>query len=176
MNRDLFLLLCALLLASASAVIDVQRQRIPNWLTYPGILLGLGLRTALFGWKGLISSLGGMVLAGGILLFFFLIRAMGAGDVKLLAAIGSIVGLEHAFVVLLATAIAGGILAIAVAVLRGQLASTIRNTFSVARHHLTSGLSAHPEITLDNPSAARMPYGLAIAAGTLYTFVVTWRR
>lgn len=175
MNRDLILLLCALALALAAAVVDVRRQRIPNWLTYPGIILGMVFRSVFFGWKGLLSSLAGCAIAGGIVLVFYMVRAMGAGDVKLLAAIGSMVGTQHAFVVLIATAIAGGVLALAVALRSGQLGSTMRNTFALMRFHFSSGLNAHPEITLDNPSAARMPYGLAIAAGTLYTFVVAWR-
>jgi len=64
MTRDIFLLLVALLLAVVAAIIDVQHHRIPNWLTYPGIVLGLAMRGILFGWKGLLSAVAGCLLAG----------------------------------------------------------------------------------------------------------------
>jgi prepilin peptidase CpaA len=114
MNWDTFLLFDALALAVAAAVVDVQHHRIPNWLTYPGMVLGILLRWLFFGWKGLGSGLAGCLLAGGIVFLFYAVRAMGAGDVKLLAAIGSLVGPSHAIVVLLATAICGGVLAIVI--------------------------------------------------------------
>jgi Flp pilus assembly protein protease CpaA len=84
MNRESFLLLAALFLAVAAAIIDVQQHRIPNRLTYPGIALGLAVRSVLFGWKGLATGAAGCLLAGGIMLFFYAVKAMGAGDVKLM--------------------------------------------------------------------------------------------
>ena len=176
MNRDLFLLSFALVLAVIAAIVDVQQHRIPNWLTYPGIALGLALRAVFFGWKGLASALEGCLLAGGIMLVFYLVRAMGAGDVKLMAALGSIVGPQHAVVVLLATAIFGGLLGIAYAIYRGRIGSTLKNVGSVLRFHAWAGLQAHPDLNLDNPAALRMPYGLAIALGTLYAFAAVWWR
>ena len=106
---------------------------------------------------------------------FYAVRAMGAGDVKLMAAVGSIVGPTHGFVVLLATAICGGVLAIGYAAFRGRVATTLKNVGSVVLFHARTGLQAHPELNLDNPTTLRMPYGLAIAAGTLYACLsVRW--
>ena len=176
MDRDSLLLLVALLLAVTAAILDLQRYRIPNWLTYPGIVLGFVLRGALLGWKGLETALAGCLLAGGIMLLFYMVRAMGAGDVKIMAAIGSIVGPRHAGMVLLATGICGGVLAIGYALYRRRMLSTLKNVGSVLRFHAWAGVQAHPELNLDNPSALRMPYGLAIALGTLYAFAaVLWR-
>jgi len=176
MNSDLVLLSLALALALAAAFLDVQQRRIPNWLTYPGILVGVSLRGLLLGWKGVGSALAGCLLGGGILLVFYAVRAMGAGDVKLMAAIGSLVGPRHAVVVLLATAICGGLLAIVYAVYRRRVGATFRNLGSVLWFHARNGLHAHPELNLDNASALRMPYGLAIATGTLYAFLAMWWR
>jgi prepilin peptidase CpaA len=177
MGRDIALLIVALTLAITAAVFDVREHRIPNWLTYPAIVLGLLLRGGLFGLKGLGSAVAGLLLAGGIMFLFYAVRAMGAGDVKLMAAIGSLVGPEHAIVVLLATAICGGVMAIVYAVYRGRMGATLRNLGSVLWFHARSGLQAHPELNLDNPTALRMPYGLAIATGTLYAFLLAmWRR
>ena len=176
MNRDSILLCVALVLAVFAAALDLRQRRIPNWLTYPGILAGFGLRAAFFGWKGLLSALVGCLLAGGIMLIFYAVQAMGAGDVKLLAAIGALTGPRQTTGVLLATAIFGGILAIVYAVSKGRMVSTLKNVGSVLRFHATSGMRSHPEVNLDNPEALRMPYGLAIALGTLYMFTSIWWR
>jgi len=159
MDPDLFLLSDAVALAVTAAVVDVQQHRIPNWLTYSGILLGFSLRCVYFGWKGLGSAAVGCLFAGGIMLVFYAVRAMGAGDVKLMAAIGSLVGPRQAVVVLLATAICGGVLAIVYAACRRRVGATLRNVGSVLQFHTSSSLRAHPELNLDNPSALRMPYG-----------------
>jgi prepilin peptidase CpaA len=176
MDRDPALLLIASALAITAALLDVHQHRIPNWLTLPGIGLGVGLRWALFGWKGLGSGVFGCLFAGGIMFLFYFVRAMGAGDVKLMAAIGSLVGLRYAVSVLLGTAIFGGILGIVYVVYRRRIAVTFRNVGSVLRFHAWAGLQAHPKFNLDNPAALRMPYGMAIALGTLYAFLTTCRR
>src|ERR1017187_993733 len=176
MNTDLFLLFDALAVAVAAAVIDVQQRRIPNWLTYSAIVMGLLLRAYYFGWKGLLAAVSGCLLAGGIVLVFYAVRAMGAGDLKLLAAIGSLVAPHYAVIILLASAIAGGVLAIIYAAYRGRMRVTFSNVGSVVKFEAWGGLQAHPELNLDNPDTLRLPYGLAIAAGTLYAFVTTcWR-
>jgi prepilin peptidase CpaA len=69
---------------------------------------GLVLQGILYGWKGLLLSVGGGLLFGGVFLLFYMVRAMGAGDVKLAAALGCIVGVSATFPVMLATALAGG--------------------------------------------------------------------
>ena len=176
MNLDTFLLFDALAVAIAAAVIDVQQHRIPNWLTYPAIVMGLLLRVCFFGRHGLLTAVGGCLLAGGIVFVFYAVRAMGAGDLKLLAALGAIVGPHYVVTILLTTAIAGGVFALIYVAYRGRIRSTFSNVGTVMKFHVTGGLQTHPELNLDNPEALRMPYGLAIAAGTLYTFVTAWWR
>lgn len=176
MNQDLELLLIALLLAGAGAITDLWQRRIPNWLTYPGILAGGFLQSVFFGWRGLLTALAGCALAGGAMLVLYVIRAMGGGDVKLLAAIGSVVGPQKVLVILLATAIMGGVLAILVALFRGRSLATLKNLLCLMRFHAVRGLEVHPEHNLENPSAMRLPYGLAIAGGTLYALVIYLRR
>ncbi len=176
MDRTSYLLLIAVLLAVAAAIFDLRQHRIPNWLTYPGIILGFVFRGAVLGWKGLATALVGCLLAGGVMFLFFMVRAMGAGDVKIMAAIGAFVGPGSAAEVLLATAICGGVLAIGYALYRKRMISTLKNLASVLRFHAWAGVQAHPEVNLDNPAALRMPYGLAIALGTLYAFAAVWWR
>ena len=54
--------------------------------------------------------------------------------------------------------------------------STLKNVGAVLRFHAWAGAQAHPELNFDNPAALRMPYGLAIALGTLYMSVIVWWR
>jgi prepilin peptidase CpaA len=176
MNPDLFLLFDALAVAIAAAIVDVQQHRIPNWLTYPVMVAGVLLRSISYGWHGLLTAVGGCLLAGGIVFVFYTLRAMGAGDLKLLAAIGSLVGPHCTINILLGTGIAGGVLALIYVVYRGRTRATISNVGAVLRFHAWAGLQAHPELNLDNPNTLRMPYGLAIAAGTLYAFITAWGR
>jgi len=158
----------AVSVAVVAAITDARDHRIPNHLTYPAMLVGLAVQSVRFGWHGLLASLGGGFVAGGILLLFYMIRAMGAGDVKLAAALGFMVGFQDAIQLLAATAVAGGILALVFMVVQRRVTETLRNTCSVVSFHAVAGLQEHPTMNLGNPMAARMPYGLAFIAGTLY--------
>ncbi len=158
----------AIAVAATAAIVDFRQHRIPNRLTYPLIVVGLALQTALHGWRGLLLSLAGGIVFGGIFLVFYLVRAMGAGDVKLAAALGCIVGLSQSPQLMYAVAVAGGLMALIYILLSGRFKQTMRNLFSVLGYHAKHGLQAHPEVNLENPKALRMPYGLAFAAGTIY--------
>ena len=151
-----------------AAISDVRERRIPNRLTYSAMIAGLLLQATLQGWKGLLLSVEGGLLFGGVFLLFYVVRAMGAGDVKLAAALGSIVGVSFALPVMFATAVAGAALAICIMVLSRRVIETLRNTFWVMGFHALHGLQVHPLVNLDNPQGARMPYGLAFAVGTVY--------
>ncbi len=82
-------LLCFVLVAGAY---DLRFRRIPNWLNLSGIVVGCGLNTLLTGWHGLVTALLGMVCALLVYIPLYLIRGMGAGDVKLMAAVGAMAG------------------------------------------------------------------------------------
>lgn len=168
MNVNQITALVAVSVALCAAITDTRSRRIPNRLTYPAMLVGLLLQGLMHGWEGVLLSLGGSVLFGGVFMLFYLVRAMGAGDVKLALALGCIVGLSAAWHVMFATALAGGLLAIIFMVFSGRVVQTLRNTLWVAGFHLQHGLQVHPVVNLDNAGLVRMPYGLAFAAGTLY--------
>jgi prepilin peptidase CpaA len=159
--------------ASVSAILaagfDVKSRRIPNFITGPAILAGLLLHSLYDGWHGLLSSLAAGLLCGVVFLVFYLAGGMGAGDVKLIAAVGCLAGLSNSASVLVITALAGGVMAIVFALLRGQLKSTLFNVGKLATHHKNLGLTPHPEINVRNASTLRLPYGLAIAAGSCIT-------
>lgn len=152
---------------AAAVVTDVRTRRIPNWLT--GSIAGAGFGIAFGG--GTVTPLqAALGLLTGLLLMMpgHLIGATGAGDVKLMAAVGSVVGPDLAFRAFLYSAVAGGVFAVAVAMHRGILTSTIQD----AGRLVTSPAGARQAI--ESPSRAnRFAYGPAIAAGTLVSMMVT---
>src|ERR1700693_231262 len=109
------------LLVTRAAIYDIRFRRIPNWLVLTGLVLGLGLNTFLFRWSGARASLLGIGLAFLIYFPLYLMRGMGAGDVKLMAAIGAIVGAANWFGIFVVSALLGGLVALIVLLVRGRL-------------------------------------------------------
>jgi prepilin peptidase CpaA len=166
----------AVAVAVCAAVVDVKSGRIPNRLTYSAACAGLVLQALLHGPRGVALSAEGTLCFGGVFLLFYLVRAMGAGDVKLAAALGSIVGLSGTVPLMFATALAGAALALWFMVLSRRVIETLKNTFHLLGFHAVHGLHAHRVLNIDNPTVSRMPYGLAFAVGSVYWATsVLWR-
>ena len=163
-----YLLIGALSVAAVGAVEDIRCGRIPNWLTYGGLLAALAAQFLMLGWPGLKSGLVGVLAGGGIFYLVFVVGGMGGGDVKLMAAVGAWAGAAQTVVVLIAAAITGGILAVGFMIFQRRVRVILLNTMELIRHHLTSGLRPHPVLNIREPGLLRVPYGLAIAMGTLY--------
>ena len=157
----------AVLVASLGAASDLHSARIPNWLTYSGLAAALAVRFGSAGWTGLASGFQGMLVAGALFFLLFMIGAMGGGDTKLMAAIGAWSGQERVVAVVIAAALAGGVLAIISMILRPGFRKVMRNLAEIIRFRLTSGLSPHPDLNVSQPGAHRVPFGVAIAMGTL---------
>ena len=173
---DIWLLDGAVIAALLGAYFDVISARIPNRLTYPAILLGLVLRFGFLGWHGLVQGVLGMLLCGGLFFVLFVIRAMGGGDVKLMAAVGSWVGARHTVTALIICALAGGIIAMGYVVFHKRFRKTFSNVVSIVKFHAVSGVKQHPELNLSSAKAVRMPYGVAIACGAVGTLITTiWK-
>ena len=159
----------ALLCAGIGSIHDVRERRIPNRLTGPAILAGLALHAIAAGGRGLADSALAGLIAGAIFLVFFLAGGMGAGDVKLMAAVGCIAGLAPLPLLVISTAIAGAVFALAVSIRGGRLRETLRNVGALLQHHRSQGLTPHPDLNLANPHTLRLPFALPIAAGCLFT-------
>jgi prepilin peptidase CpaA len=166
----------ALTVAGIGGIADVSTHRIPNKLTYLGMLVGIFGRFALEGWHGLGSAIAGGLIGGGAFLIFFLIHAMGAGDVKLIAAVGCLVGPSAAVEIVFASAIAGGIFAIVYALWQRRLRTVLSNVRDLIKFHSAVGAEIHPTLNLSNPQSVRLPYGVAIAAGVLYSVLAFYYR
>jgi len=180
-ERELFVekyfLVGAVLVALVGAIIDIRSARIPNQLTYTALLAALPLRTALLGLPGLKSGTIGMLVAGGLFLLLYSLGAMGGGDMKLMAAVGAWVGSAQVMTLILAAALAGGVLAIGRIIFRNMVGQTLRNIMQLIYYRLTSGLQPHPELNVQSSGSQRVPYGVAIAAGALFCAGhAIWRR
>ena len=171
-----YFLISALIFAAVGASTDLKSGRIPNWLTYSGLIGGLAARSWLEGWMGMRLGLVGALLGGGMFFMFFLARGMGAGDVKLMAAVGCLAGEKQTATVIIATAIAGGLMAIGYMVFYKRVGRTLRNVGKLVRFRVTSGSRTHPEISLQSSGSIRLPYAVAIAAGALYSVGVLFFR
>ena len=157
---------CCLFCAVLGAGYDVTRRRIPNALTLPAMIFGLLLHFSLGGWRQLGSAIAGGFLCGVIFLLFHLAGGMGGGDVKLITAAGCTAGLSLVGPLLIWTSLAGGVMAVCVALYHRKIKETVMNTFALAVHHGTNGLAPHPDFNLGNARALRLPYAIAIAAGS----------
>jgi prepilin peptidase CpaA len=155
--------------ALVASVFDVKSRRIPNFITMPAFLFGLALHLALGGWIQLLTALAGGVVCGLAFLVFYIAGGMGAGDVKLIMAVGCIAGFSHIAYLLVLTALSGGVMAICLALARGRLQQTLANVGALASHHGHEGLQPHPDLNLSNSQTLRLPYALAIAGGSLLT-------
>jgi prepilin peptidase CpaA len=170
-KTELLLLSGAVVVAGVGAAWDLATYKIPNKLTYPAMLLGLIAQVCLSGRDGLLMGPAGLLLGGAIFLVLYLLRTMGAGDVKLMAAVGAVAGPKGIVEIALYSAIAGGVIALGIAVLKGRLRRTIENVGHIVRFHAALGAEAHPTVNLENPEALRFAYGAAIFVGTLTEFL-----
>jgi prepilin peptidase CpaA len=157
----------AVVVVVAASVFDLRTRRIPNALTFGAAAVALAVHGALSGWSGLLLAVLGW--AAGLLLFFplFALGGLGAGDVKLLAAVGAWLGPMGAVWVGLYGAIAGGIMALIVSLARGYTAKAMGNVGAILRTWLLAGIRPIEGLTLDSSTGPRLPYALAVAAGTL---------
>lgn len=172
-----------LLLLLAAAWSDIRSRRIPNILVFPGAIIGVLLHALLpqeTGGLGVLGSLAGLGTGLALLLPLYLLRVMGAGDVKLMAMTGAFLGTQETVGALLCVLLAGGVLALGAALLEGKLRLLWRNLNVMLLGTLAGGTMTgllvsgkpsegiggdHAEDT--GESAGTLPYGVAIAAGTM---------
>lgn len=156
----------AALMLAAAVWHDVRSHRIPNTVVLAGLLVAAGLSSMPAG-RGVANSLGGMAAGFALFVPLYAIHVLGAGDVKLMAAVGGFVGFPGILAAALFAAAAGGVVALVWAARAGELRRALRNV----RTGLVLGasdLAAGTLPRLDSLPAVpvRAPYAIAIAAGT----------
>lgn len=160
-------------LVAVAAVIDVRCRRIPNRLVLPFLVAGVVLGAARNGLAGFEKSVAGIVLAAVALGIFCAVRGLGMGDLKLGAAVGAWIGPAQLGVALVVTAIAGGLIAIVMAALRGEVKESFDGAGDLVFGFRARGIRPHPTLALDHPGARGIPYAPAILIGTLFSFFVS---
>ena len=156
-----------------ATVVDIHSRRIPNWLVLPFLAAGVVVNTAGYGVKGLGQSMGGIALAVAVTGILCWLRGMGMGDLKLCAAVGAWIGPAQLGMALVATGLAGGVLALIWAACHGSLGESLEGASDLVSAFWTKGVRPHPSLVLDNPSARTMPYAPAIAIGTIFSLFAT---
>lgn len=162
-------ILLAVLVLSAG-VYDVLWRRIPNWLAIPALLLGLGLNASLKAAPGLEQAAQGIGLAFLIYFPLYLLGGMGAGDVKLMAAVGAIAGWKNWLLIFIFSGILGGVIALAIVLTKGRFRQTMGNLGLILWQlgRLRSPRGASDELDIRSPKATTMPHGAVVALGTLF--------
>jgi prepilin peptidase CpaA len=172
-NLSPAILVGAELLAVTAGATDLRSRRIPNWLTVPGLLIGVAANAAVGGWGGLKTSLLGAGLGLLLLLPFVLLRSLGAGDWKLAGALGAFTGPAALLDMLLGSILVAGIMAAALVIYKGRTLQTVRNIGHILVSLATFRLPGS-QVSLDNPDSLKVPYGVALAF-TVVLYGVLWK-
>lgn len=157
----------ALAIVAMACATDVRTRRIPNTLTLGGTVLALVYAVYAGGIQGALASLAGWATGLAIFLPIFLLRGLGAGDVKLMACLGAWLGPTLALWTAAYAALAGGVAALAVALATGYMRTAVDNLYLLLSHFRVAGVRPHPDLTLERGKGPRLPYALPIAAGTV---------
>lgn len=162
----------ALLSAAVACLTDVRSARIPNVLTFASLASAVAVQVLAPAGHGGPTALAGALAGFAVFLPLFLLGGMGAGDVKLMTALGAWLGWGHVVWLALYTAIAGGLLALAWSAGHGYARQAFANLRTLAGYWLTVGVRPLPALTLDEGRGPRLPYAVPMLAGVVMTI---WR-
>ena len=161
-NINLAINLILILLALTSFITDITKKKIYNIQTYPSMAIGLVLGYAAGGGHGILMSFAGLLSGLALLFIIFLAGGIGAGDVKLLGAIGALKGTVFVLWTMFYTGLVGGVMAFALLIWKGRLLSTFKNLFTFLRHPVKAHGNQKPEERM------YLPYGVAISLGSVW--------
>ena len=145
---------------------DLKSNRIPNWLIVLTVAAGLTINIMERSYIGLAHSLGGILVGLIFFLPFYIKSGMGAGDVKLMASVGSFLGLPNTLIAVGYTLFFGGILAGFVLLMNGAALQFLQRYYLITKNFIGTGIVHHIKANDDDPAKKRFPYALAIFVGT----------
>ena len=169
LSIDVFLIIFLSIFLIAAAVNDLRFQKIPNLLTYPAMGIALVYHFIMSGPDGLLFSAGGLTLGIAVFILPYLMGGMGAGDAKLMGAVGAILGAKGVFVAFLFTAIAGGVYALILVLIKRQ---HFKDFFTRQAATLKTFILTKQFILIPGDEDEKKPklcYGIAIALGTMFS-------
>ncbi|MGG2025714.1 A24 family peptidase [Gottfriedia sp. S16(2024)] len=153
-----------------SLITDIRNRKILNIVTLPAIFFGFIYYTITLGFDGLIFSSKGFLAGLGFLIIPYLLGGMGAGDVKLMAAIGALMGTIFTFYAFIYTAVIGGIIGIILIIKRRGAWNSIKSLFyTLAFQNSNLGFKLTNQ---DNQTKILFPYGVPIVLGTICATVL----
>jgi prepilin peptidase CpaA len=157
------------ILTLVAAGFDIRYRRIPNWLVLTGIIAGFAWNLYSSGWSGLGHAAEGFGLGFALYFPLYLLRARGAGDVKLLAAVGAITGPMNCFWVCLLTAILGGVIAMVMLIFKKRVGHTFFNLSFIMSDivKLRAPYKSSDELDVTTAKGMRLPHAAMIAVGAV---------
>lgn len=172
-----------LLLITASGFCDLKERKIPNKITFTGILIGIVFNIFTGGWSGMLQGILG--LFAGLVIFFlpFAMGGMGAGDVKLMGAIGALMGWQFSVMTALYSAIVGGVMVVIHLLYIGKLRETLKKMlyalinlllqFAIRLGYNETVYKAHVKFSKNGHDYKKIyiPYGVAIAGGAVLVLI-----
>ncbi len=157
-------ILLVIILVVSAAIIDVRSQRIPNYLTLPGWGIGLAYHFFAGGTDGLVFSFAGLILGIALLFLFYFLGGVGAADVKLMGAIGALLGWEGVLKAFVFSALLGGIYSLSAMAKAGILRKFVKNGWETLKSFvLTRRFVSYDPVN----RKLKICYGLPIAIGTI---------
>ena len=159
--------------ASFACAFDLRTRRIPNWLTFGSAAAALVFHFVTGGAGGVGHGIGGWAIGVALLIAPYALGGMGAGDVKLVGALGAWLGPGDTFWLAMYTGIAGAVMALIVGAWHGYLRQAWSNVWLLLTHWRASGLRPFPELTLATSRGPRLAYAAPILVGTV---VMLWLR
>ena len=171
MNPYQTMWISTLALALVAGWTDWRSRKIPNWLTVTGFFAGFTMNIVLWGWyntnwHGGKASLEGAGLALVLFLPFVLLRGLGAGDWKLMGAVGAFAGPVLLLFIIVGSVFVAGIMAVVEVLRQRRIKETARNLVILVQGFFAFGLRNRPDITIDNPGLMKVPFGVAVAMAT----------
>jgi prepilin peptidase CpaA len=143
---------------------DIAKDKVYNWATFPAIFAGLALWYIPYGFGGpFMYALAAAGIGGGVFFVFFLFRCIGGGDVKLMAAVGALMGLRFTLNALLPIALVGAVMAVGAMIWKGRVREGLKRSAKML-------IKLRPGKPETGAKPLTIPYGAAIAIGGMWTW------
>ncbi|MEN8261899.1 MAG: A24 family peptidase [Nitrospirota bacterium] len=168
-DTNILMLLTTILIIAV--VNDLRFQKIPNILTFPAMVVAIAYNSWFSGLEGFLFSIEGIGLGMAVFIAFHLFGGMGAGDVKLMGAVGGFLGPKGVFIAFIFTAFTGGIYSLIILAYHGHLRGTLKRYGTMFKSYILTRKIVYVSAS-NKESKLRLCYGVPIAMGTLLTFLL----
>lgn len=166
------ILVFGLLMLVLSTYSDLTKHKIPNAVSLGGLVGALTLQVSLAGWDGFTNGVSGFVVGFGLFLPFYILRGMGAGDVKLMGAIGACLGPMLTLFAVAGSFLVGGVIAFTLVLFKRGGRVLIRRYFQMIKTFLYTHKIIYLAPTAGDVGSIRFPFAAAISLGTVFAVVL----